>query len=98
MDMTLSQFQDKLQGEYPAVKQNWDNIQAKWREIDAKLKTLTLSSVVNWIKDKISVAEGQMDNVNVDDWWNKVRTFIVTYYNKVSTQVQQAGEGQPRYH
>jgi frataxin-like iron-binding protein CyaY len=94
MDLTLTEFQDKLHGDYPTLKQNWDTVQGKWREVDEKLKTLTLSDIVNWFREKISTAEGHVDNVNVDDWWAKLRAFIVTYYNKVSTDIQQAGQGQ----
>jgi len=94
MDLTLTEFQDKMHGEYPVVKQSWDSVQAQWRQVDQQLKTLTLADIVNWVKTHLSTAEGQLDNVNVDDWWAKIRTFIVTYYNNASTRVQQAAQGQ----
>jgi len=92
MDLTLTEFQDKLHGDYPALKQNWDAVQAKWTEIDSKVKTLTLADVVNWVKGKVSTAEGQIDDVNTDDLWNKVRAFIVTYYNKIQQQAQETAQ------
>jgi cell division septum initiation protein DivIVA len=89
MDLTLTQFQDKLHGDYPALKQNWDTVQAKWDQLNDKVKTLTLSDIVNWVKGQVTQVEGQVGDVNTDDLWGKVRAFIVTYYQKAQQQAQE---------
>jgi len=86
MDMTLTQYKDQLQGQYPQLREKWDQVQTQYNVISDKLKTLKLSDVVDWLKTKIQMAENQADNVNADEWWQQLRTFIITSYNKIAQQ------------
>jgi predicted nuclease with TOPRIM domain len=86
MDLTLTQYQDQLEGQYPQLREKWDAVQTRYNDMTDKLKTVKLSDVVNWLKNTMQNAENQADGINTDDLWQKLRTFIVTYYGKITQE------------
>lgn len=84
MQLTLAEFREKLQDDYPAISSAYNTVQNKYDELSQQLRTIKVADVVAWARSKLATTFGDVNVGDSSQWWDSARAYVIAFYNQLN--------------